>query len=174
MTFDAQTVRVLKRLLRDLVYRDLEAVIGREVWVLHEAHLGPAVADQVWLAKECELIAPSVRAFRAMSVKYGIVDLTFRGPRTLFDVVPASGESRRELRELGLGFLTDVVDQIVPDACLIKVLLTSPPVPLRPPQMLQLLEAQRLPPDYLPRRFVIEDACLTNCGAVWLNKHFYL
>ena len=66
------------------------------------------------------------------------------------------------------------MDQIVPDACLIKVLLTSPPVPLRPPQMLQLLEAQRLPPDYLPRRFVIEDACLTNCGAVWLNKHFYL
>ena len=31
-----------------------------------------------------------------------------------------------------------------------------------------------LPTDYFPRKFLITDACLTNAGFVWINKHFYL
>jgi hypothetical protein len=31
-----------------------------------------------------------------------------------------------------------------------------------------------LPDDYFPRTFLVEDACVTNTGWVWFNKHFYL
>lgn len=32
----------------------------------------------------------------------------------------------------------------------------------------------KLPKDFFPREFIVEDACMTNSGYVWFNKHFYL
>ena len=86
--------------------------------------------------------------------------------------LPAKNEPWPDSVDPDVSGLEFLLEELAPDQTFLRLFLQSErPSGDRVPSIRELLT---LPQGYLPRAFRIEDACVTNHGAVWLQKHFYL
>jgi hypothetical protein len=123
-------------------------------------------------------------------LKYGVLDYEFN---TVVTDIVLERQRVRFLKDLGLlfdkrdvddsmffdagiGFLEEMVDETKENKLLFKIMLDrqgegeilSAPSPVSN----EWLNTDSN--NYFPCEFTVRDACLTNCGSIWLNKHFYL
>ncbi len=76
--------------------------------------------------------------------------------------------------DAGIGFLKEMLDEVRNNKLLFKVLLDSQGEYRGAKGAPVEQWVNKDPAHYFPCEFVISDACITNCGLIWLNKHFYL
>jgi hypothetical protein len=181
---DTELVRGVAKGLR---YRALKHLVGRAVEVrdldgVEEAvrlALGPDLPDGCRLAGE-----PHGR--EGTVAKYGILHLRFSAPDHVL-----AGEARtgvQLLRELGYLPAEEARGRVCDDPTCLELLRED--LDERRTWLMLLLEGGRpgvearvegagrvsfrVPEGYLPRPFVVADACVTNASGVWLWKHLYL
>lgn len=110
--------------------------------------------------------------------KYELLDLSFHS-ETKFDLQDRGGVSLlKELYFVGAerdpeedDWCLEALEESIDDGQNLVKLFLRPESPANtdPNQ-----RGGNLPAGYLPRLFLVEDACLTNANYVWMNKHFYL
>jgi hypothetical protein len=179
---------LLRRLARELRYRPLPALVGRTVVVdavgVVESSLRTLVVTQGiepgrWLERN---VVGTI-------AKYDLIDAEFEAAPEALDH-PDTRTGIPVLRELGLlpgdganplapeddlGCFDLIADGIDSGGSALKVFLTSEVRrDRRDPTVMEQMIRLQLPTDYFPRRFVVDDACITNSASVWLGKHFYL
>ena len=178
-----------KKILRGLRYCSLPKLIDRRVEVCSletvEADIFAILGGD--LPADSRLVSPERKYLEGAIAKYGIIDAEFSiSNRHLAACSLIDGDT---LRELGfvlspedrdyisknplnpdkedVGLLDSLADDAEKNEAMIKLFLRADA-----PQATKF--ALKLPEDYFPRKFVVEDACMTNSGYVWFNKHFYL
>jgi hypothetical protein len=175
---------LVKRLAKELRYRPLPELIGQSIVIRNadsiEEDLRRALAPL--LSPEMIFEWPRRPHMDRTLAKYGVLDVTFRVP-----TMPPHTEDERGVHLLKkLGFLPDqsileqlpltfendptclseLHDDMTPDQTFIRLWLEA-----QDPRPKPSLE---LPSDYLPRPFILRDACVSNAALVWFHKHFYL
>ena len=66
-----------------------------------------------------------------------------------------------------VGLLDFLADDVEKNEAMIKLFLRA--AESQSPRL-----SLKLAEDYFPQIFIVEDACMTNSGNVWFNKHFYM
>jgi hypothetical protein len=182
---------LIKILARGLRYLPLPEFVGQQVMIQSV----DTVADDIRCAlsgifpEECNLLTEA-GILEGMMAKYNFLDLTFSAPPYLLESQYQSGISL--LKDLGfirkpseveeydddfegfnegfiMNILTDIAKDISKNITVLRLFLTTDP----PPQEEINWEID-LPPEYLPRLFIIKDACIANAGSVWFHQYFYL
>lgn len=178
---------VIKQLIRGLRYLTIDSLLGLEL----ELTSIEKASDEIRAFIRQHGIEP-VGGARDLSagafLKYGLLDCEYFDVVT--DFVPES-QRVKFLKDMGflpdkqdvndavfpdagIGFLEEMVDEIRQDKLLFKIMLDSRGA-YRGAQGAQLDKCMRTDPNkYFPCKFVVRDACLTNCSLIWLNRHFYL
>lgn len=185
-----QQIRVLAHNLR---YRQMSVLIDQVVTINSietvEANIFYALAGA--FPSDSHFLEPEAKYMLGSMGKYGILDLEFQVPDGLLEAEYESGIALlRKLhflrRKDQLQELTDIFDDLskptgdptcLTELCkemdrgqtILKLFLETERIQGVGPHMIG-----RLPLNYLPREFVIKDACITNSGYVWFHKHFYL
>jgi len=115
--------------------------------------------------------------------KYGLLDLEL--PLSTGASEALRRLSRQDLHEMGFltepsrgesddGFCLDLLlEDVMVNHAVIKIILDAAGDDRSPEERIQHYEIG-VPPGYLPRRFVVRDACVTNAPSIWLGKHLYL
>lgn len=179
---------VIKELVRGLRYRSIDTLIGH---TLELTSIERAPGEVSAFIRHHGIEVADLRDLSAgVFMKYGILDYEFN--TVLTDIVPER-QRVRFLKDLGLlldksdvddsmffdagiGFLEEMVDETKENKLLFKIILDrqgerkvlSAPGPISNEWL------NTAPNNYFPCEFTVRDACLTNCGSIWLNKHFYL
>jgi hypothetical protein len=180
---------LVKAVARSLRYRSLDHLIGRPVEIRDIGRVEEAVRSALGpdLPDGCRLAGPEPIYRHGAVAKYGILDLVFSVPGEM-----PIGDVRGGLALLhDLGFLPggDGPQHRVCDDPLCLEMLQEELDEGRV-WLLLFLEGgrpdgsrvedadgqvdYRIPEGYLPRPFLVVDACLTNARSVWLWKHFYV
>lgn len=180
------TRTLLFRLGRELRYRALPELVGRTIEPDSVDAVLPALGSLVepWLGT-----APAWLAHTHLPgalAKYGLIDIACSAPPSLLadasrgisvlranQFLPAKGQ-RWDDDVQGGPFdgdptcLEELVSELDRNTCWLKLYLVEADGESR--RGLRL----KLPPGYFPRRFVVDDACVTNASSIWFHKHFYL
>jgi hypothetical protein len=182
-------IKYLRKILNELRYCPLPKLIDRRIEI---CSVGTVEADIFAilggdLPNESQLISPEKKYIEIAMAKYGIIDVQLSvSSKHLTECPIVEGQTLRELgfvlsqedkdsiaqniietSEEDVGFLDSLAEDVEKNEAFIKLFL-------------KLVEKQssglglKLPQDYFPQIFEVEDACLTNSSYVWLNKHFYL
>jgi hypothetical protein len=192
-----ETIKTLARLLR---FRPLNNVIGKEVIIsgLDElyadlnAALVPHLPHGCRLDNYCGLCGRTWIPLPLL--KYGVLDLTYEAPARLLETDYMSGIP--VLRHLGIlydspgspGYAVDeemgehclevLAKQVLGNrACFRLFLHTASPMDLAWAGTIPFPQDGRfdsMPDGYLPRCFVVSDACVPNAQSAWMSKHFYM
>ncbi|HMS39137.1 MAG TPA: hypothetical protein PKE69_02845 [Pyrinomonadaceae bacterium] len=182
-------IKYTKTILRGLRYCSLPKLINRKIEICSletfEADLFAILGGD--LPPDSRLISPERIYLEGAIVKYGLIDATLSvSNRHLASCSIINGNTLRELGfvlspedkdyvtenalETGIedvGLLDFLAKDVEKNEAIIKLFLKAAE---EKPSRLSL----KLSDNYFPRTFVVEDACLTNSGYVWFNKHFYL
>lgn len=181
---------LIKRLARGLRYLPLSEFVGRQVMIQSV----DTVADDIRcelsgiFPEECNLLTEA-GIVEGMMAKYNFLDLTFSAPPYLLESKYQSGISL--LKDLGfirkpseveedddfggfnegfiLNILRDITKDISTNKTVLRLFLTTEPPPKE-----EINWEIDLPQEYLPRLFVIKDACIANACSVWFHQYFYL
>ena len=159
-------------------------MIGKRVRVVSaESAHGDVIAGLAeHLARSVTTRKPPLHYLVGAIAKYGILDLTY-GTTSPSEQIPRPGigilrqMSLRDDASAGqetLGdelFLEDMVRECEGPQLYLKLFMHVDPSPSAPRASAL---SHRLPPDFWPATFVVDDACLTNARSIWLMKHFYL
>ena len=181
---------LLNSIAQQLRFKELSSLIGHHVLIRTidsiQSDLRDALNDTV--ISGSEMVSPDRRFLEVAMAKYGILDLTLTSPTALLDSDYESGLS--VLRKLGFlqergeaksptfldpiseedpTCLTELHEDLQEDREVVRLFLRSDKIAGKGPHLVG-----RLPVDYLPRDFMVQDACVTNAGFVWFHKHFYL
>ena len=139
------------------------------------------------LPTDSRLVSPDKRHLGGTIAKYGLIDVTLsvsskhlaacslingkmlRGLGFISTPEEKEYVSRNTLEPDGedIGLLDLLVEDVETNEAMIKLFLKT--AEAQSPRL-----SLKLTENYLPQTFVVRDACLTNSGYVWLNKHFYL
>lgn len=175
-----------KKILRGLRYSSLPKLIGRKIEICSietiESDIFAILGGD--LPNDSLLISSENIRREGAIAKYGIIDAEFSISNRHLVNCPVI--ERNTFRELGfvlspedkeyvtknplpngdedVGLLDFLAEDIEKNEAIIKLFLRCD----RPNLYL------KLPKDFFPREFTIQDAYMTNSGYVWLNKHFYL
>lgn len=178
---------VIKALVRGLRYRTVDQLVGRKIELTSIAHASDelrVLVRQHGIELGATITDTAELGFR----KYGLLDYEFEVVATQLN---AERQSVRFLKEMGflpdkhevddgvfpdagIGFLEEMLADVKKDRIMLKIMLDSQG---------SYQGAQGAPQEkwlnfdlsqHFPCEFVIRDACLTNCGLIWLNRHFYL
>lgn len=178
-----------KKILRGIRYCSLENLIDRRLEICSletvEADIFAILGGD--LPADSRLNLQKQVYLEGAIAKYGIIDAEFSISNRHLSA--CSLIDSNTLRELGfvlspedkevlskstlgsdgedLGLLDFLADDVEKNEALIKLFLRADT-----PQSSKF--ALKLPKDYFPRTFVVEDACMTNSGYIWFNKHFYM
>lgn len=175
-----------KKILRGLRYSSLPKLIGRKIEICSiettESDIfailgGDLPADSRLISNE------NIRREGAIA-KYGIIDAEFSISNRHLANCPLI--DRNTFRELGFvlsledkeyvtknplpngdedfGLLDFLAEDIEKNEAIIKLFLRCDAPNL----------SLKLPTNFFPQEFTVQDACMTNSGYVWFNKHFYL
>ncbi len=182
-------ITYVKKILRGLRYCSLPKLIDRRVEICSletvESDIFAILGGD--LPTNCRLVSPEQIYLEGAIAKYGIIDAAFSvSNRHLLACPLIDSETLRELgfvlsaedkealakNALGsdgedVGLLDTLAEDAEKNEALIKLFLRSD-APQSPRFALKLSE------NYFPQTFIVEDACLTNSGYVWFNKHFYM
>lgn len=180
-------VHKIKQIARGIKYRELTEYVGQRLLIHSAESLETDILQglQPPLPAECRL-RPMEQKHREMAIaKYGLIDVEFSVSdsflgnhyqsgisllKTVGFFPPKPNQADQETHELALEFAEIVVDEIVEQLAVNKCYVRM---------ILDVDEAKHqlrlsLLPDYLPKTFVVRDACVTNAPAIWASKHFYL
>ena len=177
---------LVRRVARRIRYRTFDDLIDK---TLSLSSIDSVEADiQSFIKRYCPAAEYSVQSdnqlFEAF-VKYGILDIEFRVEdfllaaefRTGIPLLKALGylpqpdQITDEDKEFNRGFLEEMDEDIDKDDTLLKVFLVDPEFQESSGWEQRIQDLTRIP---FPIEFRVLDACVTNSGGVWLNKHFYL
>src|SRR5262249_51255220 len=121
--------------------------------------------------------------------KFGMLDLTFEAVAPIPACPRASAKLLRDLELIDLRdedsillgledkwqrFLQDLVAESAKGQWIVKMLLQYPNFYNTNDLTKAPHSMPRVNPITFPERFLIKDACLTNCDQVWLFKHFHV
>ena len=185
-------ISLLKSVARRLRYKELPSLVGRKIVIQAvdtiEANVKSALADT---PVSHGVLRVSERKFIEGSMaKYGLLDLTFASSSYRLDTDFYTGlgalktlgflpsedqaQSMAKLDDL-LGAdsadpmcLRELAEDINHNEVVIRLFLRGYRIEGNGPHLFG-----KLPADYLPQEFTIEDAAMTNAGFVWFHKHFY-
>lgn len=178
---------VLKELIRGLRYRTIDSLVGLEL----ELTSIQKASDEICSLIRMHGIEPvgGVRDLSAGAfLKYGLLDCEYFDVVTDFIPEPQRAKFLKDMGFLpdkadvndelfpdaGIGFLEEMVDEIRQGKLLFKIMLDSSGA-YRGAQGGALDKCMSIDPNrYFPCKFVVRDACITNCSLIWLIKHFYL
>ena len=178
-----------KKILRGLRYCSLPKLIDRRIEISSiktvEADIFAILGGD--LPADSRLIVRERKYLEGAIVKYGIIDAEFSVSMRHFSA--CSLIDGATLRELGFvlspedkdyvsqkvladnggdaGLLDFLADGVEKNKAMIKLFLKTNA--LQSPHF-----SLKLPENYFPQIFVVADACMTNSGYVWFNKHFYM
>ena len=182
-------ITYLRKILRGLRYCSLPKLIDRRVQICSletiEADIFSILGGD--LPADSRLILKEQKYLEGAITKYGIIDAEFSistrhlamcsliDGDTLHGLGFISSPEEKEYvakntltpDEEDRGLLDFLADDVEKNEAIIKLFLKADA-----PQSLQL--SLKLPEGYFPRTFVVQDACMTNSGYVWFNKHFYM
>jgi len=186
--------RALRTLARAFRYGTLSELVGQRVRIADVESipnvlgtlLRPAIGEEpAWKS-------PDHGTLEAALAKYGLVDATFKVSAHCVARLARQG-GFIPLRELGMltpsedaqldeSLLLDAVNGFQAGDGFAKIFLCADEPPwrwaeLEPSRGAVAARAMldwKLPSGYLPRDFVVDDACVTNWKVVWCEKHFYL
>lgn len=178
---------VIKSLVRELRYCQIKSLVDTTI-MLSSIEAAPAEVrakiSSLGIEIESILENPGVLSFN----KYGLLDFEYQVIKTS---LPIERQSVRFLRDLGVlidshelldsvfipddgvWFLDDMLQDIREEKLVLKIMLDCQsdfPVKLKDTSA----SLYDNPNKYFPSEFKVRDACITNCGLVWLCKHFYL
>ena len=180
-------IKYLKTILTGLRYCDLPKLINRQIEICSietvESDIFAILGGD--LPNESHLLSPEKIYIEGAIAKYGIIDVKFAvSNKHLANCSIIKGDTLRKLGlvltkedkenisqntnkndDEDLGLIDFLAEDVEKNEALIKLFLR---VENQSPKL-----ALKLPNDYFPQTFVVEDACLTNSGYVWFNKHFY-
>lgn len=175
-----------KKVLRGLRYGSLPKLINRKIEICSIETIESSIFSILGgdLPADSRLISnEKIRVVRTIA-KYGIMDAEFSiSNRHLVNCPLIDKETFRELGFIlssedkecvtqnplpngdeDVGLLDFLANDIEKKEAIIKLFLRCDAPKL----------SLKLPKDFFPREFTVQDACMTNSGYVWLNKHFYL
>ncbi|MCW5821419.1 MAG: hypothetical protein KIT34_01370 [Cyanobacteria bacterium TGS_CYA1] len=175
---------VIKELVRNLIYKQIDDLIGLEIEVSSMATSSKEIQNKI---EQYGYSLNYAENFEGGFLKYGILDLKFDLIETNS---PIEKQSVRFLKDMGflvdkvdvndsifpdagIGFLQDMLDETKTNKLIFKIFLESTDyrgIRDNPKQNIMELNSEQ----YFPNKFVVRDACITNCTLIWLNKHFYL
>ena len=177
---------LIKRIARQIRYQSLDSLIDETVSASSIDSIESEI--QAFIQQSCPdgtFSGPPRSNLVGTLTKYGILDLEFR--MSEFLLVPELRTGIRLLKELGYlprpdkisdaekesnrGYLEGLDESIDEDGILLKVFLIDPNFQISSDRILQVQDHSRIP---FPIEFSVVDACVTNSGYVWINKHFYL
>jgi hypothetical protein len=180
------SLRTFLAIARRLRYRTLDHVIGREVLVKSEETAQSDVLESLNRFLPPRLLPRTELAPGLPTVaKHALLDLELELPSR--DAADLSRLSRRDLREMGVltrggapepaeeadACLSMLFDEVTSGVFVLKMILDAIKDDRATGQRLRDTE-KGLPKSYLPRKFRVRDACITNGPILWLGKHFYL
>ncbi len=181
------------RLEMTLLYRPLPELIGRELLISGLNNLEAEVAQELLHALPTSHGPDRYTALFGLSwceavlAKYNILDLTYRAPDELLTAgyYPSGAYLYRELGligtdEEGPGAEYDadeckrLLKAIAGESSLVFLRLFLEAVNRPAERPYQHGGRLTIPAGYLPRRFVVTDAGLSNYEHVWSERHFYM
>jgi hypothetical protein len=139
---------------------------------IRSAVTSPLLDNSTWEIK-------AERFVQGALAKYGLIDAEFKVPASWLESNYQQGESL--LTALGFdvagvpddsleyAVLETLYDELKLGVTWLKLFLRAKPTFSENTS----IPVKKLSADYLPRTFIVEDACLSNAGIVWLTKHFY-
>lgn len=175
-----------KKILRGLRYCSLPKLIDRKIEICSietiESDIFAILGGD--LPADSHLILKEEKYFEGAIAKYGIIDAEFSiSNRHLANCPIIDSDTFRELGfvlspedkeyvtenplpngDEDVGLLDFLADDVEKNEAIIKLFLRCDKPKL----------SLKLPKDFFPREFTVQDACMTNSGYVWFNKHFYL
>jgi hypothetical protein len=177
----------IKELVRKLKYKTVDELVGLKVELssLERVEEELRIIIQEHGIQLDETVSNSgVFVF----LKYGFLDIEFAVRNTA--LVPEV-QRVRFLKEMGflpdkefvddsifhdagLGFLEEMLEEAREGKLLFKIKLDSVGSYRGAHGVSEEKLLKESPAQYFPCEFIVRDACLTNCGLIWLNKHFYL
>lgn len=177
----------IKELVRRLRYHSFEDLIGQKIEV---SSIESAATEVGAMIEQYGIkIGPVESHFsEGTFMKHGLLDYSYP---VLDSPVMAERQPVRFLKEIGLlldradvddaifpdaglGFLEELLEQVRANQLLFKIVLDSEGE-YRGTQGPYGDKWRELDPSqFFPCRFVVSDACLSNCSSIWLAKHFYL
>lgn len=176
---------VIKNLVRNLRYRQISQLTGLEVEIssLRKANeeLRTLIHQNGYSLKKND------QNHEGTFLKYGILDLEFEINDTNFEIEKRSVRFLKEmgiltdkaevddsfLPDAGIGFLEEMLEETKTNKLLFKIFLESSQYQGIKSTPLENIHAIN-PEKYFPCKFIVRDACITNCSYIWLTKHFYL
>lgn len=177
---------LIKRLLNELKYQELNELIGKKINITsaEEApnEIMPILNEAI--STDIQFKGPKEEYRRATVVKHGILDLVYDIPITmlqtnnltetnLLKVLRLSDQSLINNEDSdGLSIYLEIfLDDLKEQESLLKVFLQTK-VEWDWKQYRKNIR-EGIPDEYWPRTFIIEDACLTNVSSIWLERHLY-
>ncbi len=178
---------IIKALARELRYQSLDQLVGHTVNLTSIE----TAADEV----RCFICTHGIELDEAHDnrsagtfLKYGLLDYKFavsnpqmtaerKSVRFLkeMDILPDKKDvSDAIFPDAGIAFLEEMLDDARKGKLILKIFLDSQGDYRGAKGAPVEKWANTDPNKYFPCKFIVRDACLTNCNLIWLNKHFYL
>lgn len=189
-------VSLIRRIAKQIKYRQLDSLIGKEVTVHSPETVPVDVCTSLGqdFPAGCEFVKPEARWRESALQKYGMLDLHFRAPAQLLGCDCECGipllkqlefvwdpSEENPWEELAEAFgneaaqedptcLSMLEDDLAKGETWLRLYLTIDPPEGRHSEPSGHVQ---LPSQSAPRSLVVRDACVTNAGSVWFHKHFY-
>lgn len=189
----------LKTILRGLKYQTLDKLIGREVEICSLKSVQADIFNALgkYIPIESYLISPKEPYLEGAMAKYGIIDAEFSTPSRYLEILPRI--NRNTLEDIGFAYekgsnenfsgedtlfgFESLAEDVGENKAFIKLFLELDSKAEHSKNVINNIRSfkekgmrpkLKLPKDFFPNLFIVEDACLTNSDFVWINKHFYL
>lgn len=165
----------LRHLTSRLRYASETSLIGLEIDIQSARTLPSDIRQALvqWGLPIMRLRSPTPAERELSLVKYAVLDLTYiLDPEALENTDPGSLNT---LDELGFDVTGDenhwmvLGSEVKQCKAYLRLFLRASDT-----NQLARISSRRLPNEFFPQVFRIEDACLTNAPSVWLFKHFYM